>query len=86
MQSLEKRIAALEQANPEAGFPDTIFILFLQPGETEREIHKLCNTPSGADRLEWLRGPNESEQEFKDRASKEVPRNAGGIGMLFMCE
>jgi len=86
MQSLEKRIAALEQANPEEGFPKTIFLLFLQPGEAECEIHKLGNSPSGADRLEWLRRPNESVQEFKHRASKEVPRNAGGIAMLFMCE
>ena len=82
MQSIEKRITALEQANTENGFPGTIFILFLQPGQNETEIHKLCNS-SGADRLDWLRGPNESEQEFKDRASSEVPRNAGGIAMLF---
>ena len=85
MQSIEKRITALEQANTENGFPGTIFILFPRPGQTETEIHKLCNS-SGADRLEWLRGPNESEQEFKDRASREVTRSAGDMAMLFQCQ
>ena len=86
MQSLEKRITALEQTNAEIGFPKTIFILFPQPGEAACEIHKLSNAPSSADRQEWLRGPNESEQEFKDRASKEVIRNVGVVAMLFMCK
>ena len=85
MQSLEKRVTALEQVTTDNGFPDTIFILFKNPGQTETEIHKLCNS-SGVDRLEWLRGPDESEREFEDRASREVPRNAGGIAMLSMCE
>ena len=86
MQSLEKRITALEQANPNDGFPKTIFILFVQPGAAACDIHKLNSSPSGAARQEWLREPNESEQEFKDRASREVTRSAGDMAMLFQCQ
>ena len=86
MQNLDKRIASLEQANPDNGFPKTIFITFLSPGDTKPDIRKLGCTHGDGVRQEWERGPNESEQEFKDRASKEVPRNAGDIAMFFKCE
>ena len=86
MQNLNKRIASLEQANPDNGFPKTIFITFLSLGDTKPDIRKLGCTHGDGGRQKWERGPNESEDDFKDHASKEVSRNAAGTAMLFMGE
>ena len=72
MATLEKRIEALEQANPDNGLPKTIFITFMSPGDAKAEIHKLRADAADGDCREWVRGPNESERELQDRASKEV--------------
>ena len=86
MQNLDKRIASLEQANPANGFPKTIFITFMSPNDTKPDIRKLGCTHRDGVCQKWERGQNESEDDFKDRASKEVSRNAAGIAMLFMGE
>lgn len=85
MPSLEKRIAALEQANPADG-EKTIFISFQPIGKPETEIHKLRSSLAGSDCQHWTREPKETEEEFKDRASKEVRRNPDGVALLFKTE
>ena len=86
MQSLDKRIGSLEQANPETAFPKTIIISYLTPGDTKPDIRKLQTLYRDDVRQEWTRWPDESEQEFTDRASKEVTRNDRCIAMLFQCD
>lgn len=84
--SLDKRIASLEQANPSNGFPKTIIISYLTPGETKPDIRKLQTSYRDDARQEWTRGSVESEQEFTDRASQEVTRKDRCIAMLFQCD
>lgn len=86
MQSLERRIATLEQSNPDNGFPKVVIVSFPSPGEPARELYKLRDSVAVDGYTEWAREANESEQEFKERAIKEASRNGGGIAVLFKCE
>lgn len=77
MQTLQKRIAALESVNP----PDenlTIIRRVVSPGHLDAEIHRL----HGDDGELWERLPGETEQAFIDRASGEVKRNPWGTARL----
>ena len=74
MATLEKRIEALEQAN-HTNTDTVIFIHLVGMGETEKEIERITHGEH-----EWKRQPNESEQDFKDRARREAPP-----GMMFFC-
>ena len=79
MHALEKRIAALEQASPQA---DTVvFIILVGMGEADkhRELVHLHNNHDN----HWHREPNETEQEFKDRATAETPRKENNVALLF---
>ena len=83
MATLDKRITALEtKANPGGNTPKTMFIVFVTPGDTENNIGKLRQTGPDARAREWVRGADESEQNFKDRASREAIRNVGGFATL----
>ncbi len=62
-QSLEKRIAVLEQAS-NTNTDVMIFIHLVGMGETDKEIERI--TKGGQ---EWKRQPDESEQAFTDRAN-----------------
>jgi len=77
MQTIEKRIAALEQASPPA---DGMVIIrrFVTPGRLDAEIHRLRGD---GDEL-WERLPGEPEQAFIDRASGEAKRNLWGVASL----
>ena len=87
MATLEKRTAALEtKANPGGNTPKTMFIVFLTPGDTENSIGKLRQTSPDAQAREWVRVTDESEQDFKDRASREATHNAWGFAMLLQCD
>lgn len=77
MQTIEKRIAALEQASPPAEGM-TIIRRFVSPGHLDAEIHRL----RGDDGELWERLPGETEQAFIDRASGEVKRNPWGTAGL----
>jgi len=77
VQTLQRRIAALESANP----PDenlTITRRIVSPGHLDAEIFRLR---SGAGEA-WERLPGETEQKFVDRASREVKRSACGVARL----
>ena len=77
MQPIERRIAALEQANPPA---DELTIIFksVSPGRLNAEIHRLRDD----DGKLWTRLPGETEQELIDRASLEAKRSPWGVARL----
>jgi hypothetical protein len=82
MQATEKRISALEQASPDdSGM--VMFIVFDTPGMPDTEIHKLSSAIGVEDCQRWTREPGESEQDFKDRAKREVKRSEYGVALLF---
>jgi hypothetical protein len=79
MHALEKRIAILEQASPQA---DTVvFIILVGMGEADKH-RELVHIYDNHDN-HWHRGPNETEQEFKDRATAETPRKGNNVALLF---
>lgn len=77
MHTLEKRIAALEQANPPAD-EMTLIRRFVSPGNLDAETYRL----RADDGQLWERLPGETEQALIDRASQEVKRNEWGVGSL----
>ena len=77
MQALERRISALEKANP----PDdglTVIRRFVSADHVEAEIQRL----SANDGQHWTRHPGETERELIDRASSEVKRTLQGFACL----
>jgi hypothetical protein len=85
MLTLDKRIAALEQASP-TDLGMVMFIAFEKPGMADTELHKLSAAVGVADCQQWTREPDESEQDFKDRAKREVKRSKCGMALLFKVE
>lgn len=77
MQTLEKRVAALESANPPKE-DLTIIRRMVSPGHPDAEISRLKD---GAGKL-WTRQPGETEQGLIDRASHEVKRTPWGVASL----
>lgn len=77
MQSLEKRIAALEVISAPAD-DMTIIRRFVSPGHLDAEIQRLRDDDG---RL-WTRQPGETEQALIDRASLEVKRTPWGVASL----
>lgn len=77
MHPLDRRIAALEQANP----PEqelTIIHRIVSPGHLDAEIYRLRDD----DGKLWTRLPGETEQELIDRASLEAKRSPWGVARL----
>ncbi len=79
MQSLERRIAELEKAGSTNEGPMTIIIRCMTPGNLDVEIQELHDWKGGQ---QWERQPGEAEQEFIDRASREVTRKGPGCALL----
>ena len=79
MQTLDRRIAALEQATPLSDNRRVIFIVGVTPGKLDAEIFHVTGDSGQA----WTREPAESEQDFKDRVAREVVRNKGGAALVF---
>jgi len=76
-QNLEKRIAALERANP----PDddlTIIRHIVTPGKLDATINRI----RANDGQLWKRLPGELEQTLIDRAAKGVKRNQWHAAIL----
>ena len=78
MQSLEKRIAALEQAKPAAIGP--FFIQFVGLGAEDCEFDRITKGDQA-----WERQPGEAEQELKERAKREAPPPKEGCSTTFLC-
>ena len=81
MQSLEKRIAALERVQPSVE-EMTIIRRIVSP----RNLHPAFNHIRSDDGEIWTRQPGESEQDFTDRATREVKRNQWGSAGLIADE
>ena len=79
MPSLENRIAALEKTGSTVEGPQTIVIRGLTCGNLHVEIHTLRDSNGSQ---QWKRQPGETEQEFIDRASREVKRDRPGCALL----
>lgn len=79
MQSLERRIAELEKVGSTGDGPMTIIIRPMTPGNLEVEIQELHDSKGCQ---QWKRQTGETEQEFIDRASREVTRNGPGCALL----
>ena len=79
MQNLERRIAELEKAGSTGGGPTTIIIRCLTRGNLEVEIQELHDSKGGQ---QWRRQPGEAEQEFIDRATREVKRDGPSCALL----
>ena len=77
MQSLEKRITALEAQTAQAE-PLTIIRRLVAPGKPQKELECLRDSNGN----EWRREPGESEQGLIDRAILECARHAGGVASL----
>ena len=75
--SLERRLSALESANPPAD-GKTFVIRFVSPGHLDAEIHSLHDD----DGTLWTRQNGETEQMLIDRASKQAKRNPWGFARL----
>lgn len=82
MLTLERRLVALEKAKP-VDLGMVMFIVFNTPGVPDTEMHKLSSALGVEDCQRWTREPGESEQDFKDRARREVKRSEYGTALLF---
>jgi hypothetical protein len=78
MQSIEKRIAALEKARPLNIGP--FFIHLVGHDTKDSEIQRITKGT-----LVWERQTDESEQELKDRAIRETPPPKPGCSASFLC-
>lgn len=79
MHALEKRIAILEQASPQAYA--VVFIILVGMGEADKH-RELVHIYDNHDN-HWHRRPNETERECKDRATAETPRKENNVALLF---
>lgn len=77
MQNLDKRLTALEQAQPQA--ERVIFIILVGMGEVGMELTYIYDNHSN----HWNRLPHETEREFRDRATSETPRKENQAVLLF---
>ena len=78
MQKLDKRISALEQASPTGDMVSTI-LLVPQLKEGNAVLESIHDNHGNA----WSRGPDETQEAFKDRATSETPRKENQVVMLF---
>ena len=78
MQTLDKRITALEQASPTSTEP--IYVHFVGMDAKDSEIQRITKGNQ-----EWLRMPGESEQVLKARVLGEVPPPKAGCCTVFLC-
>ena len=79
MQNLERRIAELEKAGAVNDWPSTIIIRSMTPGNLELEMQEMHDSKGSQ---QWTRQPGEDEQEFIDRASREVKRDGPRCALL----
>ncbi|MCP5263643.1 MAG: hypothetical protein H6929_20020 [Rhodoferax sp.] len=80
MNILERRLFALEQANPVDRI-DAIIHRIVTPGELDAEA-TMAREIDGAG--EWRRLADESEDDLIDRALREIPRRPGGVARLIV--
>jgi hypothetical protein len=83
MQSLEKRLTALEAASPNSeGL--VMFLHLVGLGEPHRELRIARDSMHDLESYqEWTREAVETEDDFKSRITREVKRNAYGSAILY---
>ena len=82
MATLDRRIAVLEQAQPDNAQRKTVAVEFVESGNLHSAIDHLSTRHGEV----WARHECESEQVFKDRARREVKRSPWGVALLFAKE
>jgi hypothetical protein len=80
MTTLDRRLAALEQATTSAQI--NLIARFDDPRDMGAELWCLENLSGEYPRQSWKRRPDESEQDFTDRALREAKRNSIGAATL----
>lgn len=78
MQTLDKRISALEQASPTEDMVSTIFLVPLLK-EGNAVLESIHDNHGNA----WSRRPDETQEAFKDRATSDTPRKENRVALLF---
>lgn len=84
MRSLGTRLARLEARQVTAIGPVTILRTMVEPGAAGPRALPLLALRSGAQR--WRREAGEAEQDFIERAKREVTRNERGVAALVQDE
>jgi hypothetical protein len=79
MQTLERRLTALEQASPTTN-TEPVFIHIVGLGNEDAEIQRI--TQGGK---EWKRQPGDTESILKDRATGEAMPPRAGCRTVFLC-
>lgn len=79
MQSILKRVEALEQASP-ATNTEPVFIHLVALGSEGTETERITKGNQ-----EWQRRPDETEQDLRDRAISEVAPPKEGCSTTFLC-
>ncbi|PZP95519.1 MAG: hypothetical protein DI587_22210 [Variovorax paradoxus] len=77
MRDLERRVEALEAQQEPAGATDVIVVGMVAPGEEPQELQTL----SYNDQV-WHRQEGETEDQFKERVCREVPRARDCVPVL----
>ena len=79
MHVLEKRIATLEQASPQT--ETVVFVILVGMGEVDKHKELVHIYDSHDNHWHWE--PNETGQEFKERATAGTPRKENNVALLF---
>jgi hypothetical protein len=77
MSIIEARIATLERRSHYASKP-ILLSLYVDSLNPFGEVYELTDTTGNS----WTRQPDESEEQFMDRACANVQRNASGVAHL----
>jgi hypothetical protein len=77
VQALERRLATLEKAQPQA--ERVIFIILVGMGQVDMEVTHIYDNNGN----HWNRQSDETDAAFKARATSEAPRKANQTVMLF---
>ena len=87
MRSIESRVGELEKrAGTDADQHTVLIVSFLRPGPIQEETLAYSTIPGGkgdADAQRWDRQPGETLEQLEERATREVPRNARSVPVLF---
>jgi hypothetical protein len=84
MKTLDRRLATLEQAAIETQI--NLIVQFDDPSDMGAELWCLEDYSEECPRQSWKRRPDESEQDFTDRALREAKRNSIGAAMLIQTD
>lgn len=82
--SISNRLSTLEQAG--AVKQINLIVRYVSPGDLDAELWGLQHYSDEHPRQAWTRRPDETEQEFTERALSEAKRNSIGAAMLIQTD